>query len=990
MSNKCDLNPRSGTDLAGNGLFVVSKTHIAMRFQPADGIVSAKVARHGCQIIRKSIVGRVARVHVLRQSNRPDDTMTENETDDRENDNDREGFFANSGSRMLIGRFLAVGLFVALGTFAVIQSLSGPQDPEPDSGVVSSETEGSQDSTADSQGKLAASGNAIVKTSLESDEKQPENKSKIGGFNAKFNAPKPKSVGFSSPTNNPATSKPISVRGTLPEVRSSSSTSFGSPSVAAKENSLARKPIVATKPPVQDASPPQNRIAALQTDSAKTRFGIGGPAIPPSNAIKPPTTGGQSFQNGINALNQKVTAGAAAAGDRFKSAASDLKQSANSALERTKSAFGAPRPAASNFGNPVKKPDTFGGNRIQPIVAKPTLNALKDKPFGTPRSMPTSTKIGGSSNSTANSKQGGSNSSGFTSQPLKSISQAAPQVTPSRTRPVAPAPRQNNGFGAQNRSLAIPTDRPKQTGNLASNRFQGGSLGPTTPPARKPPTQAAQQFPPAQTRTPASLPVASTSRIAAPAIQASSVSAVPGDRKFDGVQSTGLILQKASPREIQVNETADFEINIKNVGRVELQDVRVMDKVPAGVQFIDSDPKPSNLGRNGDLQWDMGTLKPGEERNIRLQLKPTQPGEIGSTAQVYSAARASMRTLVTKPQLKISHTADPKTLVGNNVVFDVIVENTGNGPAKDVIIQEEVPDLLEYQDGSRELEYEIGTLLPGQSRRVQLGLRAAKVGRLRNVMFASARGGLQAKHETNVEIIAPKLETSSSGPTLRYIQRQVSHTFTVANKGTAKATNMQLIARLPSGLRFINADNRGRYDSNTHSVVWQMTEMNPGVTGNVELVTLPTGAGQQDIRFEAVADRNLKSSTVQSLNIEHLVDVFIDIDDVVDPIEIGGNTSYRIRMINQGTQAAGNVQIQVDFPSGLEPTAVDGSLRNQIRGQQVIFEPISSLRPGDEIGVTIRAVGKVRGDHRISVNMKTDGRETPVTKEETTKVYADR
>ena len=373
-----------------------------------------------------------------------------------------------------------------------------------------------------------------------------------------------------------------------------------------------------------------------------------------------------------------------------------------------------------------------------------------------------------------------------------------------------------------------------------------------------------------------------------------------------------------------------------------------------------------------------------------MQLKPTEPGEIGSVAQVMFSTRASMRTMVTRPQLKIRHTTDPTHMVGDNVLFDVIVENSGNGPARDVIIQEQVPELLEYPDGSRQLEYELGTLMPGQSRRVTLGLKAARVGKLRNTMFASAKGGLQAKHETNFEIVAPRITTASTGPTNRYLQRQVSHEFSVANQGTAKATNVQLIARLPSGLRFVSADNRGRYDSSAHAVTWVMPSLNPGVTGNVEVTTVPVEAGQQDIAFEAIADLNQKSQTTQALSVEHLVDVFFTIDDVIDPIEIGAETRYRIRVINQGTQAASNVQLQVDFPSGISPSSVDGNLRNEIRGQRVLFEPISSLRPGEELAVTVMAIGKTDGDHRVAVNMKADGRQTPVTKEETTRVYRDR
>jgi len=257
-------------------------------------------------------------------------------------------------------------------------------------------------------------------------------------------------------------------------------------------------------------------------------------------------------------------------------------------------------------------------------------------------------------------------------------------------------------------------------------------------------------------------------------------------------------------------------------------------------------------------------------------------------------------------------------------------------------------------------------------------------------MYALADGGLRAKHELPIEVVAPKLVARSEGPTRRFLKRSVTHQFSVANKGTANATNVELIARLPSGLRYIQANNQGRYDANSHAVYWSLAELARDVEAKVELKTMPVDVGNQPIKFESSADLKIRSNIEQALSVEHLVDVFFDIDDVVDPIEIGSDTSYRVRIVNQGTKAATNVQLDVDFPGGLQPTSVEGSLRHHIRGQQIMFEPINSMSPGDEISIVIHGKGQSAGDHRVIVNMRTDGRTAPVSKQETTRVYSDR
>jgi uncharacterized repeat protein (TIGR01451 family) len=273
---------------------------------------------------------------------------------------------------------------------------------------------------------------------------------------------------------------------------------------------------------------------------------------------------------------------------------------------------------------------------------------------------------------------------------------------------------------------------------------------------------------------------------------------------------------------------------------------------------------------------------------------------------------------------------------------------------------------------------------------LKLALRAAQIGRLKNVVVATADGDLRAQHAIDMEVISPQLVATAQGPSRKFLNREATFQFSIENKGTADATNVELIARLPSGLKFAAANNRGRYDPNSHAVYWSLAELTPAVIGTVEIKTVPVESGDQKIDFEAVADLKQKAQTSVSLVVEHLIDVFFDIDDAVDPIEIGALTQYRIRVVNQGTKTATNVQVQVDFPNGIQPVSVDGNAPNQILGQQVKFDGITSMNPGDELKLAINAKGISPGDHRVVVHLQTDGRETNISKEESTRVYNDR
>ncbi|MFN9877486.1 MAG: hypothetical protein ACK557_03310, partial [Planctomycetota bacterium] len=240
-------------------------------------------------------------------------------------------------------------------------------------------------------------------------------------------------------------------------------------------------------------------------------------------------------------------------------------------------------------------------------------------------------------------------------------------------------------------------------------------------------------------------------------------SGLPGKAELEGEQVPALSIEKVAPREIQIDQPTDFRVIVKNVGRVVANEVRVTDQVPRGAQFVKAVPEATRNAA-GTLVWELGSLKPGEERSVVLTLQPKQTGEIGSVAQVTFAAPASLRVLVTKPQLAVEHSGPAKVMIGDRVPLAISVRNLGNGPAKEVVLQEVVPPQLKFSEDFNELEYEIGTLAPGESRKVNLNLSAAQIGRFRNTILVSGGGGLHAEHQIDMEVVAPQLQLSSEGP----------------------------------------------------------------------------------------------------------------------------------------------------------------------------------------------------------------------------------
>ena len=857
-----------------------------------------------------------------------------------------------------IGRFIAVALFLLLGTFAVIHSMTRPQDAHTghdhaDDIVASLADAGSKlkDKTGAAITNLKENTSAAIDTvgnkaqdkygSIVAAGKNAADKfAKTAASGKKFPSttfPKPNTNRTANAPTKPAP-KPFKPSG-LPQPLRTKPTQPPTRFAAAPG-----KPLIGSqggfgelKKPLKPAS--ANRFAAPKVDQI---------ASTPSSLIRKSGSDAKQLLGQLGKAPEVLRDKAAGAAD---SASKSLKGLASQARQP----FGSQNSSNRSFGEPVAKSKT---NRFgpPPSTSPAPTNRTNSSFAAFPKANTTATPA-----STSGSR--------FPSNLRASTSPQQPR--PSSRLTTAPT---NTSVNSNRRTLASTVARPAVPARQTA--------APTTrPPVRTTATPAKSSF--------GSYTGTQSNSGPAARVAAAVTMDVPGDRRLDGVQAPSLSIEKLSPKEIQVGEPADFQIVIRNVGRIAVDDIRVFDEIPVGTEFIGATPKPTQTNKR-NLSWDIGTLNPGVEKRINVQLKPTRPGEIGSVAQYTFAARSSMRTRVTQPVLEITHRCTPKVLVGGDVLLDVTVTNKGDGPAKDVLIQEDVPAQLKFREGYREIEYEVGTLLPNQSRNVRLALKAFKPGKLENVIHATGSGGLKSQHKLNLEVIAPQLKTSSSGPSVRFLGRNAKHTFSVANRGTAPATNVNLIARLPSGLRYVQSNNKGTYNPNMHAVLWELAELGQSVDASVEVMTEPIAIGNQPIKFEATADLNIKDSTDQPLVVEHLVDLFIDIDDVLDPIEIGGETNYRVQVVNQGTKVATNVELQMTFTNGLKPASVDGPLANQIRGQQIVFSPIESLKPGARLSFVVSAQGVTAGDHRVVLKMDTDGRTASVSKEESTRVYSDR
>jgi len=453
-----------------------------------------------------------------------------------------------------------------------------------------------------------------------------------------------------------------------------------------------------------------------------------------------------------------------------------------------------------------------------------------------------------------------------------------------------------------------------------------------------------------------------------------------------GPQSPKVTVKWVKTAELNVGQKCPCELVVTNTGTIDARDVLVEASFPASVQMASADPAPSDSRRRA--VWKLDSLKPGEEKVIAMTLIPSRRGSLAATASVRFTGLAASDFTVKEPMLNVDMSGPSKVLVGDAASQFIVVSNPGTGLAKNVAVEAWIPAGLEHPRGER-LIMEIGALNPGESRKVRLSLTAVEGGKQTIKVKATGDAALPKTHKRVVAVAAPSIAVAMKGPGLRYVGRNAVYTLKIQNDGSIATNNVRVLHKLPDGFEFIKADKGGSYDRSKRSVGWFIGRVEPGQVIEVKSTLAATKLGAYTHRAGAISEQGARSETSFKTKVDGTASLMVEIVDLDDPVEVGTDTAYEIRVRNEGTKAAGNVGITCEIPAGVELISAKGPARSTAKGRQVIFSPFATLAPGKAAIYRVHVRGKSAGNLRFRARLTSDTIKNPLTSDELTKFYGE-
>ena len=434
-----------------------------------------------------------------------------------------------------------------------------------------------------------------------------------------------------------------------------------------------------------------------------------------------------------------------------------------------------------------------------------------------------------------------------------------------------------------------------------------------------------------------------------------------------------------APEEVSIGE--EFQSEIIVCALQQAGNIVVRQKIPKGLKFIKSIPEAKQ--DKNILVWKFSGMAQCEKKVIKVWFKMVEEGCVVSCATVAALPRACFVIKGTKPVLEIEKTGPETAMLGDEIIFDIVVRNTGSGTARDVVITDILPKGFVHESGVSEVECQIGDLEPGTEQCCSVKVRAVERGRICNKAIVESSNAAKKQAKACTQVMTCDISLTKTGPQEQYLGKKATYILELKNTGDIPLECVKLCDITSCNTEIIEAKGA---EVNGNTAVWWIEELLPGekVTKTLTLTSHVPGI-----------HGNYSKACIPCKKVEDCVKtlwkgraaLLIEAVDTNDPLMIGEETTYIIKVTNQGTAKDTAIKVIAVFAEELIPISASGASESKIIGSKVIFKPYAELDGKETILFKICAKGVSAGDGRVKISLMTDLINNSIVEEESTHVY---
>ena len=321
-------------------------------------------------------------------------------------------------------------------------------------------------------------------------------------------------------------------------------------------------------------------------------------------------------------------------------------------------------------------------------------------------------------------------------------------------------------------------------------------------------------------------------------------------------------------------------------------------------------------------------------------------------------------------RVTIEKIAPQQAVLGEPLIYSVIVKNIGSIDAHQVVVEDRIPKGTELTGTApraemveKKLMWKIGTLKAGEEKKISIRVIPRQEGAIGSV----ARVSFATEVAAEILIAAPQLAFQVKAPRQVRMGETIELTFLLKNTGNAAATNVSVRDLVPSNLMHEAAADIecpvGKLGPNeTREIALSVTAVKPGKGTNRAILTGDGGISQElETGIEVIGEQLVLTRTGQTK-------IYVD-----RPVQFTNNVR------NDGNAEVASVRVSEVVPAGMEFVAAsDGGRFDPV--QRAIYWDLAGLPAGAETSVSSKLIAKSPGIQQAKISASGPAGSTAVIK----------
>ena len=410
-----------------------------------------------------------------------------------------------------------------------------------------------------------------------------------------------------------------------------------------------------------------------------------------------------------------------------------------------------------------------------------------------------------------------------------------------------------------------------------------------------------------------------------------------------------------------------FTVTVTNTGDRNLTDVKIKEMYPDNLEFLGI---IGDWSSNDNITFKFnGVLNVGNSTQLTLRFKAVKGGNATNVVEVSTNETKFNKTandtaVIDLYDFKVEKLALNKTvMVGDNVIYTVVITNTGNMNLTKITLVENYCDGLEFvsvNDGwttsdNRVFVYN-GVLQPEESAILNITFKTVAGNNMTNVVVVRTNEtGNKTAYNNTTYVINPKIDVEKLVLNKSVdIGDEVLFTVVITNTGNVDLANVTLVERYDEArLEFVRITSEGW--NTTDNVTFVYSGELPVGNQTILNITFKALDGGNAINIVDVTTNETSGNSANNTTFIKEPDFTVEKLLLNNSVKINDTIVYSVVVTNTGNTNLTNIKVVEEYPSALDFVS---NSANWETSDNKVFTFIGSLAPGDKaiLNITFKAI----------------------------------